>query len=53
MAQQLSEQYISAFEKLAREGTVALIPSDGSDVSGVVGKAFTAFEAVKTQVKKS
>lgn len=53
VAQQLSEQYISAFEKLAREGTVALIPSDGSDVSGVVGKAFTAFEAVKTQVKKS
>jgi len=53
VAQQLSEQYISAFEKLAREGTVALIPSDGSDVTSVVSKAFTAFDALKDQVDKS
>ncbi|WP_163932314.1 SPFH domain-containing protein [Paraferrimonas sp. SM1919] len=53
VAQQLSEQYISAFEKLAREGTVALIPSDGSDVSSVVGKAFTAFETLKGQVDQA
>ena len=50
MAQQLSEQYISAFEKLARNGTVALLPTDGSDVSSVVSKAFTAFTALKSQV---
>ncbi len=53
VAQQLSEQYISAFEKLARDGTVALIPSDGSDISSVVGKAFTAFESLKQQVDKA
>ena len=53
VAQQLSEQYITAFEKLAREGTVALIPSDGSDVSSVVGKAFTAFETLKGKVEKA
>ena len=53
VAQQLSEQYINAFEKLAREGTVALIPSDGSDVSSVVGKAFTAFETLKNKVDKA
>lgn len=53
VAQQLSEQYISAFEKLARTGTVALIPTDGSDVSSVVGKAFTAFETLKGQVDKT
>jgi regulator of protease activity HflC (stomatin/prohibitin superfamily) len=53
VAQQLSEQYISAFEKLAREGTVALLPTDGSDVTSVVSKAFTAFEALKAQVDKS
>ncbi len=53
VAQQLSEQYISAFEKLAREGTVALIPTDGSDVTAVVSKAFTAFETLKDQVDKS
>ncbi|GAA6139484.1 stomatin-like protein [Arenicella sp. 4NH20-0111] len=53
VAQQLSEQYISAFEKLAREGTVALLPTDGSDVTSVVSKAFTAFEALKGQVDKT
>lgn len=53
VAQQLSEQYISAFEKLAREGTVALLPTDGSDVTSVVSKAFTAFEALKNQVDKT
>ena len=53
VAQQLSEQYIAAFDKLAREGTVALLPTDGSDVASVVSKAFTAFETLKAQVDKS
>jgi regulator of protease activity HflC (stomatin/prohibitin superfamily) len=53
VAQQLSEQYISAFDKLAREGTVVLLPSDASDVTSVVSKAFTAFDALKTQVDKT
>ena len=53
VAQQLSEQYIAAFEKLAREGTVALLPTDGSDVTSVVSKAFTAFDTLKGQIEKS
>ncbi len=53
VAQQLSEQYIAAFEQLAREGTVALLPTDGTDVTSVVSKAFTAFESLKSQVDKS
>ena len=53
VAQQLSEQYISAFDKLAREGTVALLPTDASDVTSVVSKAFTAFDALKNQVDKT
>jgi regulator of protease activity HflC (stomatin/prohibitin superfamily) len=53
VAQQLSEQYISAFDKLAREGTVALLPTDASDVTSVVSKAFTAFDALKTQVDRT
>lgn len=53
VAQQLSEQYITAFEKLARDGTVVLLPADASDVTSVVSKAFTAFDALKTQVDKS
>jgi regulator of protease activity HflC (stomatin/prohibitin superfamily) len=52
VAQQLSEQYIDAFEKLAREGTVALIPTDSSDVSSVIAKAFTAFDTLKTKVSQ-
>jgi hypothetical protein len=50
VAQQLAEQYVAAFEKLAREGTIALLPTDGSDVASVVGKAFTAFQTLKRQV---
>lgn len=53
VAQQLAEQYITAFEQLAREGTVALIPADSSDVSGMVAKAFTAFEKLKGQVDQA
>jgi regulator of protease activity HflC (stomatin/prohibitin superfamily) len=53
VAQQLSEQYIAAFEKLAKEGTIALLPTDGTDVSSVVAKAFTAFDTLKSQVGKT
>jgi len=51
VAQQLAEQYINAFDKLAREGTVALLPADGGDVSGMVAKAFTAFNNLQSQVE--
>lgn len=53
VAQQLAEQYVSAFEKLAREGTVALLPADGGDVASMVAKAFTAFEKLKGQVDQA
>jgi regulator of protease activity HflC (stomatin/prohibitin superfamily) len=51
VAQQLSEQYITAFEKLAKTSTVTLIPSDVADVSSIVAKAFTAFNTLKENVK--
>ena len=50
VAQQLSELYIQAFSKLAREGTVALIPADSADPASVVAKGFTAFEKLKAQL---
>lgn len=53
VAQQLAEQYVAAFGELAREGTVALLPGDAGDVSGMVGKAFTAFDTLKKQVDSS
>lgn len=48
VAQQLAEQYVSAFEKLAREGTIALLPADSTDVAAMVAKAYTAFNGIKT-----
>ncbi len=53
VAQQLAEQYVDAFDKLAREGTIALIPGDGGDISGMVAKAFTAYDQLKGTVDKT
>jgi len=50
VAQQLAEQYVAAFDKLAREGTIALLPGDGSDVASMVAKAYTAFDGLKNTV---
>lgn len=50
VAQQLAEQYVTAFDKLAREGTVALLPGDASDVASMVAKAYTAFDGLKDTV---
>lgn len=50
VAQQLAEQYIKAFDKLAREGTVTLLPADGGDVAGIVAKAFATFDSLKRDV---
>ena len=50
VAQQLAEQYVSAFEKLAREGTIALLPGDSSDVASMVAKAYTAFDGLKNTI---
>ena len=53
VSQQLAEQYIQAFEKLAKEGTVTLIPSDSGDVASTVGKAFSAFNTLKHQADQT
>ena len=53
VAQQLAEQYVAAFDKLAREGTIALLPGDGSDVASMVAKAYTAFDGLKNTVGAS
>ncbi len=53
VAQQLAEQYVHAFDKLAREGTVALIPADSGDISGMVAKAFTAYDQLRGTVEQS
>ena len=50
VAQQLAEQYVSAFDKLAREGTIALLPGDGGDIASMVAKAYTAFDSLHDKV---
>ena len=52
VAQQLAEQYIKAFEKLAREGTVAIVPADSTDIAGAVTKAYTVFDKIQTASAK-
>jgi len=53
VAQQLAEQYVAAFNNLAKEGTVALLPADSTDIASMVGKAFTAFDKLNTQAKNA
>mgnify|MGYP001976780948 CR=1 FL=1 len=36
MSQRIAEQYVAAFEKLAKESTTLLLPSNLSDVGGTV-----------------
>jgi len=46
VAQQLAEQYVAAFDK-------SLLPADTTDISSIVGKAFTSFDKLKSQVDNS
>lgn len=48
VSQLLSEKYIEAFNNLAREGTMAIIPADTGDVSSMVVKGFSAFQSAST-----
>lgn len=50
VAQQLAEQYLQAFEKLAKDGTVVLMPTDAGDVASVVSKAYTAFKGIEDKI---
>ena len=47
VSQQLAEQYIKAFEKLAKEGTIALVPTDSNDIAGVVTKAYSVYNQIQ------
>lgn len=51
VSQQLAEQYIDAFKNIAKETNVVLMPSDAGDVSNIVAKSFTTFNAIKNSIK--
>lgn len=51
VALRVAEQYVTAFGKLAKEGTVVLLPANSNDVAGMVAQALSTFDAVRGQTK--
>lgn len=43
----IAEQYISAFGKLAKEGTTVLLPANAGDASSMVAQALSVFDSLK------
>ncbi len=43
----IAEQYVDAFKRLAQSGTTIMLPTNASDVGGVVAQALTVFDAIK------
>ena len=47
VALKIAEQYVSAFGKLAQEGTTVLLPANAGDAGSMVAQALTVFESIK------
>lgn len=43
----VAEQYVSAFEKLAKNSTTMLLPANANDTGGMVAQAMSVFETIK------
>ena len=46
MALRVAEQYVTAFGKLAQEGTTVILPATASDVGSMVAQALTIFQTM-------
>lgn len=49
IALRVAEQYVSAFEKLARTATTVLLPANANDTGSMVAQALTVFDQIKKQ----
>ena len=49
MALRVAEQYVSAFEKLAKTSTTVLLPSNPGDAGSMVAQALTIFDTMKRE----
>jgi len=45
----VAEQYVSAFEKLARTSTTMLLPANAHDTGSMVAQALTVFDQIKSR----
>ncbi len=43
----VAEQYVGAFEKLAKNSTTMLLPANANDTGGMVAQAMSVFETIK------
>lgn len=49
IALRVAEQYVSAFEKLAKTSTTVLLPANAGDTGSMVAQALTVFEQIKSR----
>lgn len=48
----VAEQYLKAFEKLAKEGTTLMLPSNPADPSGMIAQAMKIYSSISQSNKK-
>ena len=46
----IAEQYLGEFGKIAKESNTLILPSDLSDISGMIATATSVFESAKKKV---
>jgi regulator of protease activity HflC (stomatin/prohibitin superfamily) len=49
VALKIAEQYVSAFEKLARTSTTVLLPANANDAGSMVAQALTVFDQIRAR----
>ena len=49
MALRVAEQYIAAFDKLAKQSTTVLLPANAGDAGSMVAQALSVFDSLKRQ----
>ncbi|MFN8972855.1 MAG: band-7 C-terminal domain-containing protein, partial [Alphaproteobacteria bacterium] len=49
VALKIAEQYVGAFEKLARTSTTVLLPANANDAGSMVAQALTVFDQIRSR----
>lgn len=48
VSMKIAEQYVGAFEKLAKHSTTVLLPANANDIGGTVAQALTVFDQIRS-----
>ncbi len=51
VALRVAEQYVSAFEKLAKNSTTVLLPANANDTGSMVAQALTVFDRLRAETR--